>query len=347
MARPLRHNVGDGWYHVFHRGTERCAIFLDDRDRERFLELLGEVHERYRVRIHAYVLMDTHYHGIWQTPEANLSQAMQWLHLSYAAWFNARHDRLGALWQGRFGAVPVQGAGWAYALSLYVHLNPVCTELFGLGKCAKKVEALGWSAPSREEATRRLKQLRTYPWSSYRCYGGYAKGPAWLETEDLLKRAAARPEKRQARYRRDLQARLTRGAEVSTLERLADRVGIGSQEFVAKLKAVAAGGGRETSGRKALRQRVAFADIVSAVERVRGEKWAELVERRGDWARPLAMWVARRYGGLSLREIGKAMDGRDYAAVGMALKRFESRFHRDAAAQAAWRGMAAMLYVET
>ena len=125
MARPLRLNIADGWYHVFHRGTERCRIFADDRDRAHFLELLAEMHARYRIRIHGYVLMDSHYHDLLQTPDANLSEAMQWLHTSYAAWFNTRHQRVGPLWQGRFGAVPVENSAWAYELSLYIHLNPV------------------------------------------------------------------------------------------------------------------------------------------------------------------------------------------------------------------------------
>ena len=71
MARPLRRLVADGWYHVFGRGTERREIFSGPRDREHFLELLAELPERYRVRVHGYALMDNHYHAIMQTPEAN------------------------------------------------------------------------------------------------------------------------------------------------------------------------------------------------------------------------------------------------------------------------------------
>jgi len=41
MARPLGLLIPDGWYHVFHRGTERRAIYRDDRDRSHFLDLLN------------------------------------------------------------------------------------------------------------------------------------------------------------------------------------------------------------------------------------------------------------------------------------------------------------------
>src|SRR5689334_18697119 len=62
MARPLRMERAGGWYHVTARGNERKAIYRDDLDRSHFLELVGEVVEQFRVRVHAYVLMNNHYH---------------------------------------------------------------------------------------------------------------------------------------------------------------------------------------------------------------------------------------------------------------------------------------------
>ena len=132
MARPLRVNIPDGWYHCMHRGIERREIFTDTREHQYFLSLLGETVERYRFRVHAYCLMQSHYHAMIQTPDANLSDGMQWLGLSYSSWYNARHDRVGPLFQGRFKSVPVEAGSWAYELSLYVHLNPVRTVPFRL-----------------------------------------------------------------------------------------------------------------------------------------------------------------------------------------------------------------------
>ncbi len=111
MARPLRHLIENGWYHVFGRGWERRDVFVDVRDREHFLELLEGLTDRYRFVIHAYALMDNHHHLIVQTPDANLSQGMQWFNTSYSAWFNARHDRVGSLWQGRYRGMSSVRAG--------------------------------------------------------------------------------------------------------------------------------------------------------------------------------------------------------------------------------------------
>ena len=95
MARSLRINIAGGWYHITNRGTERRAIFGDERDYRHFLELSGEMRERYTVQIHAYVLMPNHYHLLIRTPEANASRAIQWLNVSYGVWYNRRHNRVG------------------------------------------------------------------------------------------------------------------------------------------------------------------------------------------------------------------------------------------------------------
>ena len=70
------------------------------------------------MRLHAYALMENPWHGIWPTPDAQLSRGLPWLQGSYSAWDNARHQRVGPLFQGRFRAIPVENGAWAYGLSL-------------------------------------------------------------------------------------------------------------------------------------------------------------------------------------------------------------------------------------
>ena len=65
--------------------------------------------------------------------------------------------------------------------------------------------------------------------------------------------------------------------------------------------------------------------IVRIVEHLRKEDYATFMSLRGDWGRPLLLWAARRYAGMTLKEVGKAADGMDYTAVAMAIKRFERK----------------------
>ena len=239
MSRPLRINIEGGWYHVFGRGIERRNIFGDYRDREHFLELLSKLHSRYRIRIHAFALMDNHHHCILETPEGNLSAGMQWFHGSYSAWFNARHHRVGPLFQGRFRSIPVQNSGWAYNLSLYVHLNPLRIAGLGLDRQGRVSESKGWREPTGEQVRERLSRLRGYRWSSYRSYGGYCKAPEWLETGELLGRAHRKSDQRRGQYREDIRYLLSQGVDAGMVERLRDAVAIGSGEFAARMRRLA------------------------------------------------------------------------------------------------------------
>ena len=49
---------------MINRGIAREAIFRDDRGCVHFEELLGGMSARYGLEVHAYVLMDNHYHVI-------------------------------------------------------------------------------------------------------------------------------------------------------------------------------------------------------------------------------------------------------------------------------------------
>ena len=70
MARPLRVEFPGAFYHVIHRGNAGCDIFINPRDRERFLEYLETTVERYGIIVHAFCLMTTHYYMIIETSQA-------------------------------------------------------------------------------------------------------------------------------------------------------------------------------------------------------------------------------------------------------------------------------------
>lgn len=324
MARPLRMDMADGWYHVTARGIERREVFVDARDYGHFEELLGETVERFRVVLHAYVLMPNHYHLIVQTPEANLSRAMQWLNVSYVVWFNKRRHRVGPLMQGRFKCIVVEGSGWAYELSLYVHLNPVMRRSLGLDKSGKRVEAQGLRAPSQAEVSERLRQLRGHRWGSYRAYAGYAKAAPWLTTAEILRRASETGSRRVEQYRQDVRARLSKGVDPGRAEAVRDAFALGTEAFRAAIRKRVSGA-REVTEPAGLRRRLDWAHLVRSVESATGEAAASFMTRRGSVGKPLLLWAARRYAGLTLREAGEAAGGMDYTAVAMAVKRLEQR----------------------
>src|SRR5215467_11814660 len=108
MTRPLRIEYTGAHYHVTSRGNERKAIFRDDTDREKFLELTGRAVEQFGIRVHAYVLMSNHYHLLIETPRGGLNRALRYLNGVYTQVFNRRHKRVGHLFQGRYKAILVK-----------------------------------------------------------------------------------------------------------------------------------------------------------------------------------------------------------------------------------------------
>ena len=77
MTRPWRIEFKGAYYHILSRGNERRDIFADDGDRISFLEILGQMSERFEIEVYAYVLMDNHYHLLLKTNKPNISQSMQ------------------------------------------------------------------------------------------------------------------------------------------------------------------------------------------------------------------------------------------------------------------------------
>ena len=102
MARPLRIENSNAFYSITSRGNERKEIFKNERDFERFLAYLETAVERYKAIIHVYCLMNNHYHLLLETPMGNLSQIMRHINGAYTAYYNAKRQRAGHLFQGRY-----------------------------------------------------------------------------------------------------------------------------------------------------------------------------------------------------------------------------------------------------
>jgi len=177
MSRPWRIQYEDAVYHVISRGNNRQAIFLCDEDRLDFLRLLGECCERFELLVHAFCLMDNHYHLFLTTPRANLSAAMHWLNTSCTVRHNLRHGRGGHVLQGRFKSVlVVEDSHWAH-LSMYLHLNPVRAGM---------VETPG-----------------DYKWSSFPDYTSGQARFKWLRHEQILEQFGDKHFFRRRNYARE------------------------------------------------------------------------------------------------------------------------------------------------
>jgi putative transposase len=158
MARLPRLTLADQPHHVIQRGNNRQPIFVDRADRERLLALLADNVPRFGVSLHAYVLMDNHFH-LLATPSTaeGLPLLMQAVGRGYVRWFNDRHGRSGTLWEGRYRSTVIQAERWLMVCMAYIDLNPVRSGI------ATDASTYGWSSYAHYAGLRNDKLLAPPP----------------------------------------------------------------------------------------------------------------------------------------------------------------------------------------
>lgn len=197
-------------YHLFNRGVEKREVFMDESDRYRFVFCLYECNDanfvimRNRindrifrksyigdtyvnlpafktkreplVEVIAFVLMDNHYHlMVRQLVEGGISLFMKKLSNSYTGYFNDKYKRkgMGALFQGAFKSVHVEGDGQFLHLVEYLFSNP--TEII----------ETEWKTHGAQDAKKAIEFVNDYKWSSYQDSIGVKNFPSVTEREFL------------------------------------------------------------------------------------------------------------------------------------------------------------------
>ncbi len=140
MGRMQREYSKTGCYHIMLRGNERRNIFLDDDDRQRFLETLLNKKYQTELAVYAYCLMDNHIHLVLSDPKNEISMIMKGIATSYAMFFNIKYSRVGHVFQDRFKSEAIEDERYLMAVIRYVHNNPLKAGM------AEKHEQYKWSS---------------------------------------------------------------------------------------------------------------------------------------------------------------------------------------------------------
>lgn len=164
-------------HHVVAHGVDSRALFTDDLDYGRFVNVLGEVSQIHDWRCLSFCLMTTHYHLLVEERESPLSKAMHLLNSRYSWHVNTRFGRRGHVFEGRYRDRPVAGERHLVEALRYIARNPcnagLCPTpeawrwssypaLIGLAPPWSFVHAprvLAWFAPMRELAVQRVREF--------------------------------------------------------------------------------------------------------------------------------------------------------------------------------------------
>ena len=126
MARLPRLTLPGYPHHIIQRGNNRQPIFTSAADYKTLLDVLDENAKKFKVAIHAYVLMSNHFH-LLATPATaeGLPKMMKAVGRRYVRYFNDTQHRTGTLWEGRYKSTLIQTERYLLACMVYIDLNPV------------------------------------------------------------------------------------------------------------------------------------------------------------------------------------------------------------------------------
>jgi len=306
LTRGLRIEFEGALYHVTDRGMEKREIFTETVDYRKFVAYLERCAEHFNLVIHGFCLIPNHYHLECETPNANLSRAMQWLNTSYAVYFNRRHDRVGHVFQGRYYSTLVQKERHLLELTRYIHLNPVRAGL--------------------------VKSPEQYEWSTYRNYVGGARGCGWVETDWTLEQFGSTKLSARDAYRNFVEEGLKENLR-NPLDLAVDGI-LGDEEFFSRLKERFAED--EPLDLKRICERRSFRaipvdrviEVVSSICGVRPED----VRKKGGYrnhARDVALYLTHAYSGVTNVQLALEFGGITGSNVNNILRKVESSLEAD------------------
>ena len=174
MSRPQRIEFPGAYYHVMNRGRHRENVFEDDACFDGFLSILSDTSSRFGLVVHAYCLMNNHYHLLVSTPEGNLQRAMRHVGGVYTQFYNRHTGKDGALFRGRYKAILVDSDEYLLHLSKYIHRNPIEAAM--------------------------VEELSAYRWSSYPAYIGKRRAESWLYCDEVYNQLTQKSTKKR-RYK--------------------------------------------------------------------------------------------------------------------------------------------------
>ncbi len=209
MARLPRLALAGLPHHVIQRGHNRQPVFLDDVDRQAYIDALREARALHQVQVHGYVLMSEHVHLLVTPPSAEaLGRLMQAVGRRYVAAFNRRHGRSGTLWEGRYRAAVVDPGAHLMLCLCAIEQNPVRSGLVA--------EASDW------------------PWSSAPHHAGLRRDPLVTEPQAYWGLGNT-PFERQFRWKQMLEDLLPPSMVAQIVESALKGWALGSDAFVQNL----------------------------------------------------------------------------------------------------------------
>jgi REP element-mobilizing transposase RayT len=304
MARPIRIEYSDAYYHVTSRGDGRKAIYRGKDDYELFYDILSSSVNKYQIIIYAFTLMTNHYHLILRTPLGNLSSCMRHINGLYTQKYNWKHKRVGHVLQGRYKAVLIENESYLLELIRYIHLNPYRAKM--------------------------TESINLYPYSSHQAViktTGRKKWEEWYNSDWILSHFGKREKQAIEEYQRFIEEGKEKlenplnGAHFGYILGSKELVRWVQENFLDKKE------DREYKGIKESKVKVNVEEIIERVSEVMQIERKDILsgkkgKNKGNIARNIALYLIQKNCCLTQKELGKRFGNVSNVAISTNIKRF-------------------------
>ena len=178
-------------FHVVNRGARKGLLFEHAADYQAFETILVTAVKRFGIALFAYELMSNHWHlVISPNVDGVLSRFMHWLTTTHARrWHMARgSDGQGAVYQGRFKAIPVAAEGHFLWVCRYVERNACRASL------VDRAEEWPWSSLWQRENNPNAAWLSPWPVAPPQDWVDFVNRPQTASELEAFRRASRRGE---------------------------------------------------------------------------------------------------------------------------------------------------------
>jgi len=125
MPRQARIDSPGLLHHIISRGLEGRKLFQTTLDYNDFVNRIESSLSKSPNQLLAWALMPNHFHMLIRSGSGGITQFMRRLMSGYAISFNARHKRVGYLFQNRYKSIICEEDAYLMELVRYIHLNPL------------------------------------------------------------------------------------------------------------------------------------------------------------------------------------------------------------------------------
>jgi REP element-mobilizing transposase RayT len=305
MARPLRIEYPNAYYHVSNKADSTGGLFPSEQYYQAFLDGVREAASRFNVDLLGWCLLRTEYHLLIKTPEGNLSRFMRQVDGLYTQYYQKHRRKRGSVFRARYKSVLFQPENYLVPLTRYLHNLPRVARQNPL----------------------------TWPWSSVRHYIAESGSNSKLKTDEVLVGFGMEPEARSA-YGAYLQAGNDR--ELSRFYGKKNQLSVlGDEKFRARAKSLAAvSGTRGVSKGILARKRPTPGKIISSVADTFNVSGTSILHAaRGPGSKNVPRWVAmylcQEAGGITLQKIAQQFGLQRYGTVSTTIGKLKDEFEDD------------------